>query len=155
MPGIVRALFILAWALVRALWARVTGRPTGLPLFLRNYREDRLPPVTVDERDEMAAFSGCIACGLCDEGEGGRIAASKGVYPGLMQVVLASSRSMPDYDAARRALEFVPEAVLAEKEGICPNHVPIRRLVRFVRAKADSASGLSATEETSTVSAPS
>lgn len=136
MPGILRAAFILAWAFLRALWARVTDRPTGLPLFLRNYRGDRLPPVARSEREEMAAFSGCIACGLCDEGEGERIAASRGAYPGLMQVILASTRSMPDHDAASRALSFVPVEVLAEKERLCPGKIPMRRLAQFVHRQA-------------------
>lgn len=136
MSGRIRALFILAWALLRALWARASGRRGGLPLFEENYRADRLPAVTSDERDGMGAFSGCIACGLCDAGEGERMAASRGAYPGLMRIVLASTRSMPDFDAARRALEHVPDDVLEQKEGECPSQIPFRRLARFVRDKA-------------------
>ncbi len=124
---------------MRSLVARVSGRPTGLPLFLENYRDDRLPPVGPDDRDAMPAFSGCVACGLCDRGEGERIAASRGEYPGLMRLVLASSRSMPDFDAAARALAHVPDAVLAEKEAVCPTSIPFRRLARFVRDKASPA----------------
>ncbi len=53
-----------------------------------------------------------------------------------MAVVLASSRSMPDFDAAALALDHVPEAVLAAKEDVCPTGVPFVALSRFVRAKA-------------------
>jgi hypothetical protein len=64
------------------------------------------------------------------------MARSRGAYPGLMAVVLASSRSMPDFDAARLALDHVPESVLASKEAICPTGVPFVSLARFIRAKA-------------------
>ncbi|MCC6644500.1 MAG: hypothetical protein IT374_02885 [Polyangiaceae bacterium] len=136
MSAQLRALLILAIALVRSLLGRLAGKRTGLPVFLENYREDRLPPVDADERDRMPAFSGCVACGRCDRGEGARIAASRGEYPGLMRVVLASSRSMPDYDAAARAIAHVPDEVLDEKEARCPTAVPFRQLFRFIRAKA-------------------
>jgi hypothetical protein len=53
-----------------------------------------------------------------------------------MAIVLASSRSMPDFDAAAIALDHVPDEVLAAKEEICPTGVPFVALARFVRAKA-------------------
>jgi hypothetical protein len=53
-----------------------------------------------------------------------------------MQVVLASSRSMPDHDAAARAFAFVPDDVLREKEATCPAGVPFLRIARFVRRNA-------------------
>ncbi|MFX5126519.1 hypothetical protein ABTC57_18885, partial [Acinetobacter baumannii] len=77
-------------------------------------------------------------CGRCDVGESERVAASKGAYPGLMQIVLASSRSMPDFDAAAIAFEHVPDEVLAAKERVCPTLVPLRDLARFVRRKAEA-----------------
>jgi succinate dehydrogenase/fumarate reductase-like Fe-S protein len=134
--GRVLAAVILAWSLVRVLVLRAFGVKTGLPLFHENYDADRLPPVDAAERAAMARFSRCIACGRCDVGEGDRIARSNGAYPGLMAIVLASSRSMPDHDAAARALAFVPDAVLREKEAICPTGVPFVELARFVRSKA-------------------
>lgn len=136
LSGRALALAILAWSLVKVLVARMRGERTGLALFHENYDPDRLPPVTPEEREEIASFSRCIACGRCDIGEAERIAASRGAYPGLMSIVLGSARSMPDFDAAALALEHVPEEVLAEKEAICPTGVPFRALARFVRAKA-------------------
>lgn len=130
------AIFVLAVALVRVLALRAMGSKTGLRLFRENYDADRLPPVAPEERDVMASFSRCFACGRCDVGEAERIRASGGAYPGLMQVVLASSRSMPDHDAAARALAFVPDDVLRDKEAICPAGVPFRSVARFVRRNA-------------------
>lgn len=138
MSGQLRALVILAFALLRSVFAHLSGRKNGLALFHANYRDDRLPAVDQDDREAMPAFSSCIACGLCDRGEGARMAASKGAYPGLMQIVLASTRNMPDFDAAARAMAHVPDDVLEAKEAICPTSVPFRRLFRFVREKADS-----------------
>lgn len=138
MPGRLHALLLLAWALVVTLFRRAFGRgPRGLALFRANYDADRLPPVTAEERIELGGFSGCIACGRCDRGDGPRIASSKGAFPGTMSLMLACSRSMPDYDAAVRAFAYVTDEELAEKEGLCPTGVPMRRIATFVRNKAN------------------
>jgi hypothetical protein len=135
----VHALLILAWALVRSLLAPVLGTRRGLEAFRRSYAADRLPPFTAAERDAMPPFSGCIACGLCDAGEGAAMARSGGTYAGVMDLMLASSRSLPDYDAASASFEAVGDARLEELEAICPTRVPMRRLAAFVRAKAAEA----------------
>jgi succinate dehydrogenase/fumarate reductase-like Fe-S protein len=136
LSGRALALAVLAKALLEVTVDKLFGGRPGLAIFHENYDADRLPPLDPGEREELVRFSRCIACGRCDAGEGARIAASKGAYPGLMAVVLASSRSMPDFDAARLALDHVPDAVLAEKEDVCPTGVPFVALARFVRAKA-------------------
>jgi hypothetical protein len=137
LSGRALALAVLARSLLQVTLEKLFGARTGLPLFHDNYDADRLPPVEPEEREAFPAFSRCIACGRCDLGESERIARSQGAYPGLMAVVLASSRSMPDYDAASLALEHVPPDVLAAKEDICPTGVPFVALARFVRAKAE------------------
>lgn len=137
MPGRFHALLILAWALIVTLFRRAFGRgPRGLALFRANYDADRLPPVTADERLELATFGGCIACGRCDLGDGPRKASSGGAFPGTMSLMLACSRSMPDYDAAVRAFSYVTDEALAEKEALCPTGVPMRKIASFVRQKA-------------------
>lgn len=138
MPGRIHALFLLAWALILTTFRRVFGRgPRGLALFRENYDADRLPPVTAEERAELPSHSRCIACRRCDLGDGPRIAASRGEFPGTMALMLACSRSMPDYDAAVRAFAYVTDEELAEKEGLCPTGVPMRDIAAFVRNKAD------------------
>lgn len=131
------ALTILVWSMIKVWFDRAFGVKTGLPLFHENYDADRLPPLDADERARMQSFSRCIACGRCDQGEAERIGKSAGAYPGLMAIVLASSRSMPDHDAAARALAHVPDEVLSEKEALCPTRVPFLELARFVRRKAE------------------
>ncbi|WP_437878660.1 hypothetical protein [Sorangium sp. So ce513] len=138
LSGRALALAVLAWSFLKVTVRRLFDGPSGLALFHENYDADRLPPLSPAERAALPGFSRCIACGRCDLGEAERIAASGGAYPGLMTVVLASSRSMPDFDAAALALAHVPEAVLAEKERICPTGVPFRALAGFVRSKASA-----------------
>jgi len=136
LSGRALALAVLAKALFEVTVERLAGGRPGLAIFHENYDADRLPPLDPDEREQLVRFSRCIACGRCDVGEAERIARSKGAYPGLMAVVLASSRSMPDFDAAALALDHVPDEVLAAKEDVCPTGVPFGALARFVRAKA-------------------
>jgi hypothetical protein len=138
--GRLHAIVILFWALVRSLFAPLFGRRRGLRDFLASYvASDRLPPVTPDERRVLPLLGGCIACGLCDVGEGVRIARSAGAYAGTMDLMLASSRSMPDFDAAVRSFAVVGDDRLAELEARCPAHVPMRRVAAFVRAAAERA----------------
>jgi hypothetical protein len=58
-----------------------------------------------------------------------------------MALVLAASRSMPDFRAAAYSFSFVPDDVLAQKERLCPTGVPMRRIAEFVRAKAAEVGG--------------
>jgi len=130
------AILRLAWALLRSVFAPLLGARRGLAAFRVSYANDRLPPVTPPERRQLSKLGGCIACGLCDVGEGARIVASKGRYAGVMDLMLASSRSMPDYDAAARSFEVVSDERLEELEQSCPAQVPMRAVKAFVLGKA-------------------
>ena len=129
------AVLLLAWSLLVSLLAPLFGKRRGLAEFHASYEKDRLPAVTEDERRDLATFGGCIACGLCDVGQGARAVASGGTFKGVMDLVLASSRSMPDYDAAALSFARVDDAELERLEGTCPSRVPMRRLKQFVSAK--------------------
>ncbi|MGC4088383.1 MAG: hypothetical protein QM756_10875 [Polyangiaceae bacterium] len=142
MLGRIKALWLLAFALVSTLLRRAfSQKGTGLAAFRANYDADGLPPLTPAERERMPGFQRCIACGLCDRGEAERMAASGGAYRGVMALVLNGSRSMPDFRAAAYSFSFVSEAVLAEKELLCPTGVPFREIARFVKDKADAVGG--------------
>ena len=130
------AALLLAWALLRSLLAPLFGARRGLAAFRASYAPDRLPPVAPDERRALPKMSGCIACGLCQLGEGPRAAGSGGVYAGTMDLMLATSRSMPDYDAALRSFAVMTDARLAVLEARCPGRVPMRKVAELVRAKA-------------------
>src|SRR6478609_11876842 len=142
MPPRIKAILLLALYLLKTVARRVfTRNKSGIVAFRSNYDADGLPPVSAAERSAMPEFSRCIACGLCDRGEAERIAASGGAYRGVMPLVLAGSRSMPDYRAAAYSLSFVTDEALAEKERICPAQVPMRRIAAFLRAKANEVGG--------------
>ncbi len=137
LSGRALALALLFWSLVRVL-ARLlfTKQPPGIQQFHDHYGSEGLSAIDKSEREALASFSRCIACARCDFGEAERIAASDGQYPGLMQLGLASSRSMPDFDAAARGFDYVPESVLRRKVRRCPVAIPFPSLAEFVRAKA-------------------
>ncbi len=125
-----------------SLFKRLFGRRRdGYEAFRRNYDPDGLSPLTVAEREAMVGFGRCIACGICDRGESSRIAQSGGAYRGVMALVLAASRSMPDFRAAAYSVSFVPDDVLREKDRLCPARVPISAIAAFVRAKAEDVGG--------------
>jgi succinate dehydrogenase/fumarate reductase-like Fe-S protein len=130
------ALFLLAWSLVRSVVDGLLDRRRGFEQFQANYAADRLPPLAPDERRVLPLLSGCIACGLCDVSEAAQIANSHGAYAGAMDLALASSRSMPDYDAALVSIANTSDAALEAGEAVCPTRVPLRKIAAFVRAKA-------------------
>jgi hypothetical protein len=138
--GRVKALVLLAFALVRTLWRLTWHRHIdGLARFRDNYSEDGLTSLSESDRVAMRRFGRCIACGRCDRGDGKRILESKGQFNGTMGLVLAASRSMPDYRAAARGFALLSDAELESKEKLCPTHVPLRQLARFVRANSGAA----------------
>lgn len=141
MPPRLKAWLLLAFAVLSSLIRRVFGGGRGIAAFRRAYDADGLPPVTAAERAELPSFSRCLACGICDRGESGRIAASGGAYRGVMPLMLSASRSMPDFRAAAYSLSFVTDDVLGEKELSCPANVPMRKIASFLRAKAAEVGG--------------
>ena len=142
MPPRLKAILLLALYLLKTVGRRLfTRNKSGIAAFRSNYDADGLPPVTAEERAGFAAFERCVACGLCDRGEAGRIARSGGAYRGVMGLVIAGSRSMPEFRAAAYGFRFVPAEVLAEKEQLCPVRIPFRRVAAFVEEKAAAVGG--------------
>ncbi len=135
--GRIHALYLLAKALLKTIVKRMFGGGLGgLPLFEANFEAEHLSKISAEERAELATFSRCIACGRCDRGDGVRIARSHGAYPGTMAIMLASSRSLPEFPVAAGALVWITDEELAEKETLCPVAVPMRRIAAFIRARA-------------------
>jgi hypothetical protein len=129
----IKAVLLLTLAVVRTFFRRLFGgKKGGIRAFRAHYAPDGLSPVTKEQRAAMRGFGGCIACGLCDRG--------------VMELILAASRSMPDFGAAAMGFAHVPDEVLVEKELICPTRVPMRQIAKFVREKAGEARVSLATE---------
>ena len=104
----------------------------GLALFRANYADDHLPRITAEGRHEMAGHTRCIACGRCNLGDGERMAASGGAYPGTMALMLSSSRDHAHFAAAKEAFAWISDQEVAQKEGTCPP-VPDRASPRSSR----------------------
>jgi hypothetical protein len=119
------------------LFEGITGAKRGLPEFRASYADDKLPPVPAEARDFVMRMGGCIACGLCDAGATPAMGASEGRYGGTMDLMLASARNMPDYQAAARSFALVDEKRLAILEARCPTRVPMREISAFVRAQGE------------------
>jgi hypothetical protein len=136
----IKAVLLLALAVMRTFFRRLFGgKKGGIRAFRAHYAADGLSPLTEEQRKATRGFGGCIACGLCDRGERARIERSDGAYRGVMELILAASRSMPDFGAAAMGFAHVPDDVLEEKERICPTRVPMRQIAKFVRDKAGEA----------------
>lgn len=129
------AIVILAWSLVRSVFGNLFNQRLGVADFRAHYAPDRLPPVAAEERRKLPLFGGCIACGICDLGAGPHAHAAHGKFVGTMDLMLASSRSMPDYDAASISFANISDAELALLEKRCPSRVPMREIAAFVRSK--------------------
>ena len=131
------AALILAWALVKTLLAPFFGARRGLAAFEESYAvKEGLGAIDEADRQRMPTFGRCIACGRCNVGEASRVVASNGAFAGVMDLVLASSRSMPDFDAAARSFEAIDDARLEGLEAICPTEVPLRQIRGFVTRNA-------------------
>lgn len=140
MTGRLKAILFLAWALLSTLVRRTLGRKhSGFERFHENYAADRLTSVSVSQRLAMSRFGRCIACGRCNRGDGSRVLSSKGEFRGTMSLVLAASRSMPEYRAAQVGFAHLSESELRKKELECPVGVPLVEMSHFVADHARSA----------------
>ena len=136
MWALLRTVALLAWSLLRVLVARALGKARGLEDFRAAYRGDGLLSLSTEERAVVDDARGCIACGLCSLGA--LPAEARAGLAGPMNLFLASSRSMPDYDAALEAVRSIDDETLAQLEVECPARVPMRSLARLVRSKGEA-----------------
>lgn len=116
----------------------LVGKRPGLVQFELNYSGEGLSTVSRSERLQIAHFGRCIACGLCDRGDAGSIVKSHGKYRSTMSLVLAASRSMPEFKAAQASFGVLDRQQLLVKEQLCPARVPITELAAFVAHHANS-----------------
>jgi hypothetical protein len=138
----IKALFLLAVALVATLIGLV-GRRTGRGIrqFRAQYDPERLSACRPGELDLLFGLGRCIGCGLCDRGEAGRIAASRGTYPGTMPLILNSLRNTSGLPAAAHAWGFLSLEVLDAKQLQCPSGVPLAAVLEFVNRKVAELGG--------------
>ena len=110
-----------------------SARGNARDRFLQNYADDRLAPLTEQQRQQLSRFSRCICCGLCDTVCHNLRASRCHLFNGPSDLACSLGCSMPDFD--------LPDEYLAqwracgdcrECEEICPSGVPLRELAAFV-----------------------
>lgn len=123
----------LGYHAMRTAARRLWGERRGLPVFFDNYRDDRLLPLTAEERGLLGAFDSCLSCGLCDTMARPVDRGDLGGLPGPSALPSSVSRHPPDYDGVEPYLARLDQEDLARMEAICPSRIPFRRLVQMIR----------------------
>ena len=126
----------LGYFFFRQLLRRFTARQSGLAQFEENYDEDRLRPLTAEDREQLPSFSGCIACGMCDATFDAYARTARCDFGGPSELPLAYTRSLPDYDALPTYLAQLRKGDLEALERVCPARIPFRRLAVFAERRA-------------------
>lgn len=129
----------LGWYFGRQLLLRLLRPADGLARFERAYcREDRLLPVSKEDRQALHALSGCIACGMCDARFGAWGSVSRGKLRAVSDLPLSYTRSLPDFDALGPTLVELRRGDLERLEQVCPVRVPFRQLAELAERRADA-----------------
>jgi succinate dehydrogenase/fumarate reductase-like Fe-S protein len=127
----------LGYYFFRQLVLRMLGVSRGLAQFAESYcHEDRLLPLSPEDRRALSSFSSCIACGMCDAHFAAYGQVRRTEMRGPSDLPLSYSRSLPDYDALHRYLEHLGAGNLVQLEQVCPTGVPFRHLAAFAERRA-------------------
>jgi heterodisulfide reductase subunit C len=100
-------------------------RSRGKSAFLKDYKPDHIFAISSEQRKLMPNYSSCYHCNLCDT-----------VCPQLKNnlapsyIVSALSRSLPDYNLFPTDYDCQD---CQKCEDICPEHVPIKKLIEFIK----------------------
>ncbi len=140
------ALWLLGWSFLLTLlrvYLRI-GTRRGYGAFLRLYQEDGLRPLDDTERHTLNGAGRCIACSRCERGDGPVRQRHGAVYPGLMSLVLAASRSSPDFIHGAIGWGVLSQEELQRREALCPVGVPIAALGQLMRRERALAAQASA-----------
>lgn len=100
-------------------------------LFLSYFRDDRIASFTEAEHEALAAFEGCVACGLCPS-RCRVMEHAPGRFQGPMHIAVSASRSHPDF--VNDLDNILLCAACGQCEPICPSRVPVSRIASTMRA---------------------
>lgn len=102
--------------------------------FLAFYAEDKIFPLTSDERKGLSSFGNCIYCGLC-------VSECREVNPVFYEtfitpanIAFSYSRSLPEMSLNSDYLSYCPECAACEK--VCPTGVKLNQITGFVKRHA-------------------
>lgn len=133
MKGRLLALWLLGSAFFLTVFRRAFFGRDKLSRFTELYGGEGLIPTVPAEHEILTLRYHCTACGACDREEGKRVAETKVGYRGMMATVLGGTRSLMDAEATASSLVEVPDEAVRRAESVCPEQVPIVRLVSLVR----------------------
>lgn len=128
----IRAFSFLGYHFVKHSVRRFLGiKRRGRSHFLKDYASDGIFTVSSSERDGMPDYSRCVMCRLCDV-----VCPEISVKPSLLApsyLVMGFSRSLTDYP------HFSQESFACGDchtcEDVCPQHVPIRKIIEFMEKR--------------------
>ena len=110
-----------------------SARGAAKERFLQYYADDRLSPLTAQQRQKLAGFSRCICCGLCDSVCDNLPASRRHYFNGPSDLACNVACSMPDFKLADEYLAgWKACGDCTECEDICPSRVPLREMAAFV-----------------------
>jgi succinate dehydrogenase/fumarate reductase-like Fe-S protein len=128
----------LGWHFATRLVARLFRRDRGLLRFRASYGPEGLFELTPEEQEAVSSLSRCIACGLCDAHFGAYERVARGSMRAPSDVMLAETRSLPDWDALEEPLAQLERGDLARMERLCPAHIPLARVVAVAKRRAEA-----------------
>lgn len=128
----------LGWYFAKRLLARAFLPRRGLLRFRESYEAEGLFSLEREERAAVAAMSRCLACGVCDAHFGSYRDVARGALRGPSDLVLAQSRSLPDWDALAVPLAQLERGALERIERLCPARIPLREVARVASRRASA-----------------
>ena len=105
----------------------------GMKDFLSHYKKDGIVPLTTPDKKLLHRLSGCINCGFCDMVCPALLRLPRERFPGPSFVATTFSRSFSHLKFAQLDLTICSEC--GECERACPNAVPIKEGVLFIKEK--------------------
>lgn len=126
----------LGWYFAKRLLVRTFLPRRGLARFLGAYGPEGLFPLEIEEKTAVSSLSRCVGCGACDArfDAYGRVARTTLRAPS--ELVLAASRSLPEWDALAAPLAELERGDLAALEAVCPARIPFQDVVRVAKKRA-------------------
>ena len=110
-----------------------SARGAARERFLQNYADDRLAPLSPQQRQALSRFSRCVCCGLCDTVCQNLPTSRRHLFNGPSDLAGCHTRSLPDYHLLGPSLDNWHTCDRCTHcEDVCPSGVPLRDLARLV-----------------------
>jgi len=128
----------LGWYFAKRILVRTFLPRRGLTRFLGAYGPEGLYPLEAEEKAVVASLSRCIACAACDARFDAYDRVARNTLRAPSDLVLAASRSLPEWDALAAPIAELERGDLDALEAVCPARIPFRDLVRVAKKRAAS-----------------